>query len=155
MELYLFRHGDAAAPQPGVPDEARELTERGRVETRAMAAALHAAGARPGAVVSSPLVRARQSAAIIAQAFGLSAEADDRLSPGCSMGDLQALLAQRQCQSILLVGHEPDLSRLIGQLTGGRVEMEKSAVARVDAERVEPEAGVLVWLVPPQFLASR
>jgi phosphohistidine phosphatase SixA len=98
-------------------------------------------------------VRAKQTAEIAGQALSVAWQTDDRLRPGAALRHLQMLLASGQCQRIMLVGHEPDLSAIIGQLTGGRVKMRTAGCARVDLERVEPGAGVLVWLASPDMLA--
>jgi phosphohistidine phosphatase len=155
VELYFFRHGDAEAAA-ATGDADRRLTERGRRETLAVALALHRAGLRPEAIISSPLLRARQTAEILQEVFALPAQADRRLSPGCSLGAIQELASHHPLGHSLLVGHEPDLGRIVGQLLGGaHVSMAKSGVARVDADRVEPGTGVLVWLLSPELLAER
>jgi phosphohistidine phosphatase len=152
MDIYVFRHGEAEPATPGGSDESRGLTERGEQDSRAVAAVVRAAGGRPEAIYTSPLVRARQTGEILQQVFGVRAEADERLRSGATLGDLQELLGERATQSVLLVGHEPDCSTIVGQLTGGRVKIRTSGLARVVAERVEPGQGTLVWLVAPDLL---
>lgn len=154
MQLYLLRHGEAEAANIG-GDEARELTEKGRRDVQAMAELLLRAGARPECVYTSPLTRARQTGDIVARALGLAAQPDDRLRPGAKLGAVQRLLGERSHRAALLVGHEPDLSSIVFHLTDGRVKMRTSAVARVDADRLEPGGGVLVWLVSPELFAPR
>jgi phosphohistidine phosphatase SixA len=90
MRLFLVRHAEAA---PGDPDELRPLTAAGRVVARDLGERL--APEHPDAVVSSPLLRARETAEQIARAAGLTAEADDRLAPGATAEDLQAAVAER------------------------------------------------------------
>ena len=154
MELYFFRHGDAEAAA-ATGDSDRQLTERGRRETLAVGLALHRAGLRPEAIITSPLLRARQTAEILQEVFALPPQADRRLSPGCSLGAVQELTSHHPRGRFLLVGHEPDLSRIIGHLVGSaHITMAKSGVARVDAERVEPGAGVLVWLLSAELFAE-
>jgi len=149
MELYFFRHGEATPASVGGTDEARELTARGRQESRSMAEALLRAGLRPEAIYTSPLVRARQTGEILGEVFGLPPQADERLRCGAASGDVQALAAERGLARIIFVGHEPDLSTIVRQLTGGQVKMRTSSCARVDADRVEPGLGILVWLLAP------
>jgi len=149
MELYFFRHGEAAPASAGGTDEARELTARGRQESRSTAEALLRAGLRPEAICTSPLVRARQTGEVLGEVFGLPPQADERLRCGATFGDVQALAAARGLARIMLVGHEPDLSTIVRQLTGGQVKMRTSSCARVDADRVEPGIGILVWLLAP------
>jgi phosphohistidine phosphatase len=153
MELYLFRHGEAESAGPA-GDDARELTAKGRNDVRRTAEALARAGSKPDGIYASPLVRARQTAEIAGQALGVAWQTDDWLRPGATLGQVQALLAAGQWQRVVLVGHEPDLSTIIGQLTGGRVKMRAGGVARVDSDRIEPGAGVLLLLTSPDMLAG-
>ena len=153
MELYLFRHGKAE-PAGESGDDARELTAQGREDVRRTAEALARSGVKPDAIAASPLVRARQTAEIAGQALGLAWQTDDRLRPGATLGHVLAMLAAGQWQGIMLVGHEPYLSAMVHQLTGGRVRMRTAGIARVDLERLEPGAGVLVWLASPDTLAA-
>ena len=71
---------------------------------------------------------------------------------GATFGDVQALAAERDLARLMFVGHEPDLSTIVHQLTGGRVKMRTSCCARVAADRVEPGLGILVWLLSPDAL---
>jgi phosphohistidine phosphatase len=151
MDLYLVRHGEAEAAGVG-GDEARELTDKGMRDSRAVAEAVARAGAKLEAIWTSPLVRARQTAEIIGRVLGVTAHSDERLRPGATLGGVQDLLGDRADPQVMLVGHEPDMSALVYQLTGGRVKMRTSGVARIDAERIEPGAAVLVWLVSAEVV---
>jgi phosphohistidine phosphatase len=153
MQLYLMRHGEAEPAGAG-GEEARELTEKGRRDAQMMAAMLLRAGVRPQRVYTSPLTRARQTAEIVAGALGLTAQPDDRLRPGAKLGAVQRLLGETPCMSVLLVGHEPDMSSIVLQLTDGRVRMRTAGLARVDLETVEPGAGALVWLLSPDTVSQ-
>ncbi|MCJ7752309.1 MAG: phosphohistidine phosphatase SixA, partial [Armatimonadetes bacterium] len=119
MELYFFRHGEAETASAGGTDDSRELTARGRQESRVMAEALLRAGLRLEAICTSPLARARQTGEILGEVFGLPPQADERLRCGAAFGAVQALAAERGLARILFVGHEPDLSTIVHQLTGG------------------------------------
>lgn len=155
MELYFLRHGDAEPASAAGSDAERRLTDRGKRETRTVALAMQRAGARPEMILTSPLVRARETAAVLESVFGGSAEADERLASGCSLGDIQRAVSTHDRSRLVFVGHEPDLSRIVGQLVGSaRVSMSKSGVARVDCGRAEPDAGILVWLLSPQILRA-
>ena len=156
MEIYFVRHGDAEPERAGVSDMDGPLTARGRQETLAMAQALHRAGVAPKRIATSPARRARQTAQIIAECLGLPAGALAELpTPAPTIGDLQELLAEEGAQPLMVVGHIPSLPRLISQLIGGgSIELAKSGLARVEAERAEPGAGTLVWLMEPGLLAS-
>jgi phosphohistidine phosphatase len=151
MQLYFLRHGEAEAASPALSDEERQLTENGRQDIRAVARALHRAGARPEVILTSPLRRARQSAEILQEVFGVPVYADARvLCTGCSLGAIEDLLAGRAEQRIVLVGHVPYCTQIVSQLIGGgNVRMSTAALARVDTDRVEPGAGLLVWLLQP------
>jgi len=155
MELYFLRHGIAADAGPaGMGDAGRPLTKEGIAKTRAGARAMHRLGLRLDALLSSPLVRARETAAIVARELGLELQLDEKLAPGCDIAQLFALLGEhRAAERVMLVGHEPDFSSLIGALTGGsHVLMKKGGLARVDIEQLEQSAGALVWLLPPRVL---
>jgi phosphohistidine phosphatase SixA len=112
MRLFLVRHAEAA---PGDPDELRPLTPAGRAVARDLGERL--APEHPDAVVSSPLLRARETAEQIARVAGLTAEADDRLAPGATAEDLQAAVAERG-DTVVAVGHQPDCSAIVLTLTG-------------------------------------
>jgi phosphohistidine phosphatase SixA len=115
MRLFLVRHAEAA---PGEPDELRTLTEAGRAVARAVGEQLRSE--HPDAVVSSPLLRARETAEAIARANGLDAEVDERLAPGAD-GDIVRAVIDGKGEAVVVVGHQPDCSEAIFMLTG-RVE---------------------------------
>jgi len=150
MNLYFLRHGDAEPTSAGTSNEARRLTERGKRETAAVAQAARSAGLRPEVILTSPLRRARETGEVLQEVFGVVAHADERLGSGCHLGAIQDLVAARAQDHILLVGHEPDFSSIVGQLIGpARVRMRTSGLAYVQTERVEPGQGTLVWLLTP------
>jgi len=113
VRLYLVRHAKAA---PGDPDELRPLTAEGREQARLLAGRL--AAEQPEAVVTSPLLRARETAELLARACGLQAEPDDRLAPGATPDEVRATAAGRG-ERVVVVGHQPDLGRVVAALTGG------------------------------------
>ena len=125
MRLFLVRHAEAA---PGEPDDLRPLTPAGRDAARALA--LRLAGEHPEAVVSSPLLRARETAAAIAEASGVAAETDERLAPGATADDLRAAAAGRG-ETIVAVGHQPDCTEIVFALTGEEVRFPTGAVHEV------------------------
>ena len=151
MHLYFLRHGpaDSKAHWSG-HDEERPLTEDGRAVVLASARLLVRTNVVLAAILTSPLVRARQTAEIAAAELNAGAAVDDsRLAPGFDRKRLTALLANhRGAQSLLLVGHEPDFSRTIRELTGGEVVCKKGGIARVDIDEGTIR-GELVWLLPP------
>ncbi|HEY2220346.1 MAG TPA: histidine phosphatase family protein [Gaiellaceae bacterium] len=125
MRLFLVRHAEAAA---GDPDELRPLTPGGRGTAREIGARL--AAEQPQAVLSSPLLRARETAVAIAEAAGLDAEADERLAPGATADDLRSAAAGRG-ETVVAVGHQPDCSEIVLALTGREVRFAPGAFHEV------------------------
>jgi phosphohistidine phosphatase len=155
MELYFLRHGIAADAGPaGLGDAGRPLTKEGIAKMQAGARGMRRLGLRLDALLSSPLVRAHETAAIVARELGLGLQLSEKLAPGCDMALLFALLGEnRGAERMMLVGHEPDFSSLVGALTGGsQVLMKKGGLACVNIERLEQGAGTLTWLLPPRVL---
>ncbi len=111
MRLIVVRHAHADA---GDPDELRPLSPRGRDEAEALARKL-AADAGPVLVVSSPLLRARETAAPIARASGAELRVDERLSPGAGLDDVLAA-AEGADGPVVTVGHQPDCSLIVEAL---------------------------------------
>ncbi|MBI5877078.1 MAG: phosphohistidine phosphatase SixA [Chloroflexi bacterium] len=152
MKLYLMRHGIADWPDWDRPDDERPLNTKGRRQMEAVAAALVARGIQPGAVLTSPLPRAQQTAEIVASAFGLTASVEPALAPGFDATQLPQLLERHTGADLMIVGHEPDLSEAVAALTGGVVAMKKAAVACVGLTSDRPPRGALLWLAPPKVL---
>ena len=115
MRLYLVRHAEAAS---GEPDDLRRLTPSGREAARALGVRLAAEGAHPVAVLTSPLLRARETATELCRAFGGAPEPDERLAPGATAEAVRAAVAGRGGE-VLVVGHQPDCSRAVAVLIGG------------------------------------
>jgi phosphohistidine phosphatase len=115
MQLLLVRHAEAAS---GEPDELRPLTPQGREAARALGEQLAAEGIRPDAVLSSPLLRARETAQELARPVGLEPEPDERLAPGATAEAVRAAAADRGA-TVVVVGHQPDCSQIAAALTGG------------------------------------
>jgi phosphohistidine phosphatase SixA len=116
VRLFLVRHAKA---KPGDPDELRPLTSAGREAARALGERL--AREQPDAVVTSPLLRARETAAAIAEAAGVEAEPDERLAPGADADDLRGAVAGKG-ETVVAVGHQPDCSEIVFALTGDEVD---------------------------------
>ena len=115
MRLYLVRHAEAAR---GEPDDLRPLTASGREVARALGAQLAAGGASPQAVLTSPLLRARETAAALCRALGGEPEPDERLAPGATAETVRAAVAGRG-EEVVVVGHQPDCGRIAAELGGG------------------------------------
>ena len=114
MRLYLVRHAEAAA---GQPDELRTLTPNGRRQARELGARL-AAEVSPDVVLTSPLLRARETGEELARATGSRAEVDARLAPGATVDDVREAVAGRG-ENVVVVGHQPDCGRIAAELTHG------------------------------------
>jgi phosphohistidine phosphatase len=116
VRLIIVRHAHA---DPGDPDELRTLSDRGRVEAQGVAEELASRGA-PELVLSSPLLRARETAAPIARASGAEVRIDERLSPGATLEDVLAAV-EGIAGPVVTVGHQPDCS-LIAEALGVTVD---------------------------------
>lgn len=115
MRLYLVRHAKAA---PGEPDELRPLTPEGREQARALGHRLREEGVQADAVLTSPLLRARETGDELARSLGAESEPDDRLAPGAEAQDLRAAVEGRG-ENVVAVGHQPDCGRIAAELSGG------------------------------------
>jgi phosphohistidine phosphatase len=119
MKLYVMRHGPAEDDAPSGRDADRALTPSGRDRTRSVARALVTADEAPVAIVSSPLVRALQTAEIVAAIAGVDrVEVRREMAPGGDTMLLAAELLQDGRKRVMVVGHEPDLSDLVERLVG-------------------------------------
>ena len=160
-ELYLIRHGLAAERGDAWPDDAkRPLTERGMSRLRKGARGLARLGVSLDVVLTSPLVRTRQTAEIVAGAFDPHPPLVnvDGLAPG---GSYQPVLADLEKHSkrtrIALVGHEPGIGELAARLIGTRhpIEFKKGAICRIDVDALPPTGpGALRWFLTPKIMRS-
>lgn len=128
MRLYLVRHAEAA---PGEPDELRALTDAGRTAARSLGERLDREGVRPDAVLTSPLLRARETGAAIARATGAEAATDERLGPGADLDAVRAAVAGRGA-TVVVVGHQPDCGVIAHALTGSAVDFPPGGLAVLD-----------------------
>jgi phosphohistidine phosphatase len=165
MKLYILRHAIAANPDPGeYPDDSqRPLTRAGQEKMVKIARALQKMDKRINLILSSPFLRARQTAEIVRKQMHLN---KDRLvlietlaplvDPGKLVADIQA---KYMCDSLLLVGHEPDLSKLISVLLAGEpslsITMKKGGVCCLSMdELVAGKCATLEWLISPAISVS-
>lgn len=157
MDLILLRHGKAEDINPG-GDSARELVEKGRRQARNAARLLMRAKLLPDIVLTSPMVRARQTAEVFRQ----TAEMPGALVQGwlaCGMDAataLQELAGFVEFKRVMIVGHEPDFSELAESIlgvSGGGIEVKKGALVCL---RINPPArnGILVYQVPPKLTGA-
>ena len=160
-QIYLIRHGLAEARGDAWPDDAkRPLSERGLTRMRKSARGLARLEVSFDVVLTSPLVRAKQTAEIVAASLDSRPHivTIESLAPG---GSYQALLADLEKHArrerIALVGHEPGIGELAARLAGSRhpFEFKKGAVARIDVDALPPSGpGTLKWLLTPRVMRS-
>jgi phosphohistidine phosphatase len=115
VQLVIVRHAEAAS---GEPDELRPLTAEGREAARALGQRLADEGVHLDAVLTSPLLRARETAQELARHAGIEPEPDERLAPGATADGVRAAAHERG-ETVVVVGHQPDCSRIAAALTGG------------------------------------
>ena len=161
MEIYIIRHGDAidrADPQIS-SDAMRWLTEKGRDEVAISARLLAKLGVAPDLVLTSPMVRARQTAEIVADHIGPASgpEVSEHLVYGGSLaGVLDDVLQRGSARRVVLSGHMPSVGSLVGYLAWGMPELDvpfrTGEVCRVDLPDDSPAPGYgdLRWLIPPK-----
>lgn len=157
MKLYFLRHGLAGDRENWHgDDQSRPLTEQGRQAMHHEAETIAKLGLGLELVLTSPFVRAAQTAEIVVTRLNMMDKLiqDKRLSPGCNLMDLIKILEDHpKRRKIMLVGHEPDFSGMIsGLIGGGRLVCPKGGLARVDTLDGVPFQGELVWLLPPEML---
>ncbi len=131
MLLYLVRHAHASA---GEPDETRPLSERGRAEARALADLLAAAEAPPTMVVTSPLLRARETADEIAAGTRTAVRVDERLAPGTTLDAVRAAIGNEP-GPVAVVCHQPDCSEIALAMTGNDPGFPPGGLAEISLER--------------------
>jgi phosphohistidine phosphatase len=161
MQLYIVRHGIAIDREdPKCPSEAeRFLTEEGVKKTKQAAKGLAALGMHADLMVSSPYVRAMQTAAIFADALEYSKQKihrSDSLLPGAEpTAFLRELAKEKNLSSIFCFGHAPHVDGLLAAAVGAQhhiTSLKKAGVAFVELKRLSPPNGQLVWLVTPKLV---
>ncbi len=159
IELYLLRHAHAGDPAKWRgSDFDRPLSAKGRDQAERLGAHLAALGFQTDALLSSPLVRARETAELVGRAIREEARIDDRLAEPLSIPTIERILDDAGDPTTpVLVGHDPDFSELLALLTGASsMAMRKGAIARIDIARpIAPASGLLRWLLPPELVPDR
>ena len=159
MHLVLIRHADAVPlGEQGIRhDEERPLTPKGVAQSEALARALGHLGVRLDALLTSPLVRARQTAERLATGSVRPKECPS-LAPGHKKREVLEHVREIKGDAIGLVGHNPDLSELVGWFIGDKnagIDLDKSGVACVAFDgKPAKGGGVLVWLCTPEWSAA-
>jgi phosphohistidine phosphatase len=158
MLLHFLRHADAGDPEAWAgPDAARPLSDKGRKQSKRLGEHLAAIGFEADGFVTSPKIRAAQTAEIVAEPLRTKVSIDDRLAAGLEIDALDAILADAGDPGrVVVVGHDPDFSELLSELVGTQLEMKKGAFARLEIERpLRAGGGTLRWLLPPDALRPR
>jgi phosphohistidine phosphatase len=160
MILYLVRHGiavdrtDTNCP----PEVERYLTREGIKKTREVAEGVHALGVRPTVFVTSPYVRAAQTAQIFAEVFEFPREKireSAELRPGSSPAEFLKELAHVKVREVIAFGHAPHMDQLIAHLVGARgvfTALKKAGVAALEFDSPSAAKANLAWLLPPKVL---
>ena len=160
ISVYLLRHAPAA-PRDGkkYPRDDRPLTKEGLRKLKKSALGLPKIMDAPQHIITSPLKRARDTARYAAKAFRPppTVQSSPALLPEASTQDVLTLLRKlRNCRSVLLCGHEPQLSQVLSallQAPHAKFELKKGGIARIDLDALPPVGpGKLLWLLPPKTL---
>jgi len=164
MKIYLIRHSDAVEQgTPGYEDDSlRPLTEKGCNKTKKIASALKGLDIKPNMIVSSPYVRAKQTAEILAKALKYKQEPafSDMLAPVGNADNIIGEINEKyHVDELILVGHEPCFSKLIGTLIAGNpdlaINIKKGAVCCLSTDDLRTERkAVLEWLLTPKMLSE-
>ncbi len=159
MILHVLRHAEAEDVSPSGRDADRRLTEDGKRRMKVVAKAIAALEPRYDTILISHLVRARQTAEPVAEACGFGGELVEtrHLGPNADPEELLHELARRKPGSVLVVGHQPHLGRLVGLLLTGRRDVEiplkKASLTALEAgEDPSMSRGELKFHLPPKIL---
>ncbi|HLI95798.1 MAG TPA: histidine phosphatase family protein [Candidatus Baltobacteraceae bacterium] len=157
MKLYFLRHGAAVDPETWQGDDAsRPLTADGRKSMEREAKAMDDLDLGLTLIVTSPLKRARETAEIVACRLKLEDRLiqDGRLAQNVDGNVVAEILRDHgAAETVMFVGHEPDFSRTIGELSGGaNIVLKKGGLARIDLADSTSTSGEMVWLIPPKLL---
>jgi phosphohistidine phosphatase len=159
MNCYFLRHGIAVEPNEWHgSDDDRPLTRGGQVRMEREARAIADLELEIDLIITSPLLRARQTAEIVAERLKIADRSieDARIAHGFDVEACRAILAAHSdAESLLLVGHEPTMSATLGQLIGAaNVELKKGGLAGVELADSSSTSGTLICLIPPKVLAA-
>lgn len=157
LELYLLRHAHAGNPDDWTGDDAeRPLSPKGRRQAERLGRFLAGRNFAVDAIVTSPKLRALQTAELVAPQIGARYESDHRLAGPIDIPLLQKIVTDVGGGKVMLVGHDPDFSELCAELIGAsHLPLKKGALARLDAPLpLRADGAILRWLVPPDLLTS-
>ena len=159
MEIYLLRHGAAEPRTEGIADENRALTRAGRRGVQAVLQRARAAIVKPALIFTSSLIRARETAEITQQVLRSGELVETpALLPDVSPSVLWTEIgAHHGIKALVIVGHQPQLSRLAALLLEAAVliDFKKGAMARISVRGNHPPRGVLHWIITPQLVGGK
>ncbi len=158
MEIVLFRHGIAVPRSPGLRDAQRALTDEGIEKTRQVVKGLAKLMGKPDVIVTSPLLRAKQTAEIASERFGTDVTEDALLGEGRATSVVK-MLSGIDAKRVIAVGHEPDLSGaaelLCFRQIKGRLVLKKAGAVMVQSAQrfnASDPSAELVWIATPKML---
>ncbi len=156
LTIWLARHGEAADPDAMSSDFARTLTERGRKQVAGFSNWIIERATPPDLILHSPLVRARQTAEVIAGEFGelnIPVRVENLLAPGINTEDLLSYVSRCAVERVVCVGHQPDMSRCLAEMIGGgHIAYSPGSVACDEFPGpIVRSAGRLLWFVEPNW----
>ncbi len=159
MLLDLLRHADAGDPMAwDGPEAARPISDKGRKQAKRLGDHLRSIGFETEAVITSPKLRAAQTAEIVADRIDMTVMEDERLAGSLDLETVERILRDAgDPERAMLVGHDPDFSELVSVLCAAAgVAMRKGALARIEVDRpLHAGGGTLRWLLPPDALKER
>ena len=152
MDIYVLRHGEAEERETGLADRDRKLTAKGKRDLKEILKLARKAEVSPALILTSPLRRAQETAAIAADVLGCKQVMETRnLLPGASPEQIwKEICSDYKVEKILLAGHQPHLGSLIGLLLEAAVmvDLKKGAMVRIETHgKLGPPRGVLKWMI--------
>ena len=162
MILYLVRHGIAVDPNDpkSPPEPERPLTAKGVQKTRVAALGLQALKVKPDVLITSPYVRAAQTAEIFAETLGFSPQkirTHDALKPAGNPADILKEVVRLRAKEVMCFGHAPNLDQLISHLAGAHsvfTALKKAGVACIEMHSGPTGRSELQWILPPKVLRA-
>lgn len=160
MKVYILRHAAAEPRGPGVHEAARQLTQEGKLELKAVLRQARKAGVRPDAILTSPWTRALDTARMAAKVL----ECDRLIETRSLLPDVQPaqvlreIRAVQKAKAVMVAGHEPQLTRLAALLLEAplALDLKKSGLIRIDVEPKDgPPRGVLKWMLTPRLAGGK
>jgi phosphohistidine phosphatase len=158
-QLCFLRHADAGDPEAWTrPDSERPLSDKGKRQAERLARFLASTAFRPDAILTSPKIRAEQTARPVADHLDVEVTIEPRLGAPFDLATLEEILRNAgDPERPIIVGHDPDFSDIAAELAGApSLSMKKGAFLRIDVDRpLRGGTGRLAWLVPPDLLKER